>query len=107
MSVPVPEISSIFPHKIVEGTGSFEMVIEGAGFVGNSVVKADGISLKTTLRVHGDSRPSSLPICWNERSRIVSVPLARISTWGSLEIDRLPSRFLIRLLPEVPPTVFH
>ena len=25
------------------------MVIEGAGFVGNSVVKADGISLKTTF----------------------------------------------------------
>jgi len=49
MSVPEPEISSIFPHKIVEGTGSFEMVIEGAGFVGNSVVKADGISLKTTF----------------------------------------------------------
>jgi len=49
MSVPVPEISSISPHKIVEGTGSFEMVIEGAGFVGNSVVKADGISLKTTF----------------------------------------------------------
>ncbi|MDA2933213.1 amidohydrolase family protein [Acidobacteria bacterium AH-259-D05] len=49
MATPEPEISSISPHRVVEGSSAFEIVIEGAGFVTNSVVKVDGVSLATTF----------------------------------------------------------
>ncbi|MBI2821476.1 MAG: amidohydrolase family protein [Acidobacteria bacterium] len=47
MSTPAPEISSISPHSVVEGGPEFEMVIEGAGFVGPSIVRVGGISMPT------------------------------------------------------------
>lgn len=47
MSTPVPEISFMSPHTVVEGHSDLEIVIEGAGFVGNSIVKVDGVSLAT------------------------------------------------------------
>ena len=40
-----PKISAISPHRIIEGEPDLEIVIEGAGFVTNSVVKVDGVSL--------------------------------------------------------------
>jgi len=49
MATPVPEISAITPHKVIEGSRGFEIVIEGAGFVTNSVVQVDGVSLATTF----------------------------------------------------------
>ena len=49
VSTPLPKISAISPHSTVEGSGSFELVIEGAGFVGTSVVQLEGISLATTF----------------------------------------------------------
>ena len=49
MATPVPEISAISPHKVIEGSRGFEIVIEGAGFVTNSVVKVDGVALATTF----------------------------------------------------------
>ena len=49
MSTPLPMISSIAPHTTIEGSRSFELVIEGAGFVGTSVVQVEGISLATTF----------------------------------------------------------
>jgi hypothetical protein len=49
MSTPEPEISAISPHKVNEGSPGFEIVIEGAGFVTNSVVKVDGVVLATTF----------------------------------------------------------
>ena len=49
MSTPEPEISAISPHQVIEGSPGFEIVIEGAGFVTNSVVKVDGVSLATTF----------------------------------------------------------
>lgn len=49
MSTPEPEISVISPHKVVEGSPGFEIVIQGAGFVVNSVVKVNGVSLATTF----------------------------------------------------------
>jgi hypothetical protein len=47
MSTPVPEISSLSVHSVVEGHPDLEIVIEGAGFVGNSIVQVEGISLAT------------------------------------------------------------
>jgi hypothetical protein len=44
-----PEISSISPHTVIEGSPRVEMLIEGTGFVTISVVKADGVSLATTF----------------------------------------------------------
>ena len=49
MSTPEPELSAISPHKVTEGSPGFEVVIEGAGFVTNSVVKVDGVALATTF----------------------------------------------------------
>lgn len=46
---PVPEISAISPHVTVEGSPDFEMTIDGAGFVGNSVVRIDDVPVPTTF----------------------------------------------------------
>jgi amidohydrolase family protein/IPT/TIG domain-containing protein len=48
-SIPEPEISSITPHAVVEGTSEFEVVVEGVGFVSNSVVKVDDVPVPTTF----------------------------------------------------------
>ncbi|MEE8349454.1 MAG: amidohydrolase family protein, partial [Acidobacteriota bacterium] len=47
MSTPLPEISSMSPHSVVEGNPDLKIVIEGAGFVSNSIVRVEGISLAT------------------------------------------------------------
>ena len=49
MPTPVPLLSAIAPHTVLEGSPEFEMVLEGVGFVGNSVVRVDGISVPTTF----------------------------------------------------------
>lgn len=46
---PEPEISAIMPYFAVEGSPDFEMTIHGVGFVGNSVVRVDGIPVPTTF----------------------------------------------------------
>jgi hypothetical protein len=46
---PEPEISAITPYVAVEGSPDFEMTIHGVGFVGNSVVRVDGIPVPTTF----------------------------------------------------------
>ena len=46
---PEPEISAITPYVAVEGSPDFEMTINGVGFVGNSVVRVDGIPVPTTF----------------------------------------------------------
>ena len=47
MSTPVPEISSMSPHSVVEGNPDLEIVIEGVGFVSNSIVQVEGVLLAT------------------------------------------------------------
>ena len=47
MATPVPEISSISPHTVVEGSDKFELVVKGVGFMGTSVVRLDDISIPT------------------------------------------------------------
>ena len=49
MATPVPGISAITPHTVVEGTPEFEIIVEGVGFVGNSVVRINGVSVSTTF----------------------------------------------------------
>ena len=49
MATPMPEISSIRPHTVLEGVAEFEMVVTGVGFAGNSVVRVGGISVPTTF----------------------------------------------------------
>ena len=49
MATPVPGISAITPHTVSEGTPEFEILVEGVGFVGNSVVRVNGISVPTTF----------------------------------------------------------
>ena len=49
MATPVPRISAVSPHTVVEGGSEFEVVVEGVGFVGNSVVKVGGVSLDTAF----------------------------------------------------------
>jgi hypothetical protein len=49
MATPRPEISEITPHTVVEGSADFDLVVRGVGFVSNSVVRIDGVSLPTTF----------------------------------------------------------
>ena len=46
---PEPEISAITPYVAVEDSPGFEMTIHGVGFVGNSVVRFDGVPVPTTF----------------------------------------------------------
>jgi hypothetical protein len=48
MATPVPEISEISPHTVLEGSADFELTVRGAGFASSSVVKVDNVSVPTT-----------------------------------------------------------
>lgn len=48
-STPAPEISAIAPYVAVEGSPEFEMTIHGVGFIGNSVVRVNGVSVPTVF----------------------------------------------------------
>jgi hypothetical protein len=48
-STPEPEISGITPNAVAEGSSQFEMTVEGVGFIGESVVRVDGVSVPTTF----------------------------------------------------------
>ena len=45
-----PTISSMEPNRVQEGASSFHVVLEGSGFTTTSLVRLDGISVKTTFR---------------------------------------------------------
>lgn len=49
MATPEPELSSVSPNTVLEGSGPFEITVEGVGFVGNSVVRVNGVSVATTF----------------------------------------------------------
>ncbi len=44
-----PEISAINPNRVVEGSGDIEMVVDGEGFLPDSVVRVDGAAVPTTF----------------------------------------------------------
>jgi hypothetical protein len=48
-STPEPEISAITPNAVAEGSSNFEMTVEGVGFISDSVVRVDGVSVATTF----------------------------------------------------------
>jgi hypothetical protein len=48
-ATPEPEISAITPHTVAEGSSDFEVVVEGVGFVSESVVRINGQSVPTTF----------------------------------------------------------
>ena len=84
-SIPEPEISSITPHAAVEGTLDFEMVVEGVGFVSNSVVKVDDVPVPTTFvnirtlkaKIPGSVVARALPNRFNEPG-----PEQRVGIYG-------------------------
>ena len=45
-----PVISAIEPSRVKEGSPSTRIVLEGSGFTTSSLVRVDGISVKTTFR---------------------------------------------------------
>jgi hypothetical protein len=49
MATPRPEISEIVPHTVVEGSADFDVTVRGVGFVSNSVVRIEGVSMPTTF----------------------------------------------------------
>ena len=62
-ATPVPEISSISPHVVTAGSPEFDMVIEGVGFLGSSVVRVTGINMPT--RFEGPGRLTvRIPADW-------------------------------------------
>jgi hypothetical protein len=48
-STPEPEISGITPNAVAEGSPQFDMTVEGVGFISDSVVRVDGVSVPTTF----------------------------------------------------------
>ena len=48
-ATPIPGISAITPHTVMEGSSEFEMIVEGSGFMENSVVRVNGVSVSTTF----------------------------------------------------------
>ncbi|MSO19836.1 MAG: hypothetical protein EXQ56_05120 [Acidobacteria bacterium] len=44
-----PEISAIMPHRVAEGIAEFELVVDGEGFLPDSVVRVDGVAVPTTF----------------------------------------------------------
>ena len=44
-----PEISAITPSRVVAGNPEFELVVDGEGFLPNSVVQADGAAVPTAF----------------------------------------------------------
>jgi hypothetical protein len=48
-ATPEPEISAITPNTVAEGSSEFEVVVEGVGFVSESVVRVNGQSVPTTF----------------------------------------------------------
>jgi hypothetical protein len=73
-STPEPEISGITPNAVAEGSPEFEMTVEGVGFISDSVVRVDGVSVPTTFvnirtlkaRIPAGSVARSLPNRFNE-----------------------------------------
>ena len=49
MATPAPELSALSPYTVLEGTPAFDLVVRGVGFVGNSVVRVDGVSVPTAF----------------------------------------------------------
>jgi hypothetical protein len=49
-SFVAPSISAIEPSRVPEGASSTHVVVEGSGFATSSLVRVDGISVKTTFR---------------------------------------------------------
>jgi len=48
-STPEPEISGITPNAVAEGSPDVELTVEGVGFIKDSVVRVDGVSVPTTV----------------------------------------------------------
>jgi hypothetical protein len=48
-SIPQPEISALTPHTVVEGNPEVEMVVDGVGFMFDSVVRVNDVSVPTTF----------------------------------------------------------
>lgn len=48
-STAVPEVSAIAPHTVAEGSPTFEITVEGVGFVTNSIVRVDDQPVPTTF----------------------------------------------------------
>jgi len=73
-STPEPEISGITPNAVAEGDQAFEMTVEGVGFISDSVVRVDGVSVPTTFvnirtlkaRIPASAVARALPNRFNE-----------------------------------------
>ncbi|MGH9783776.1 MAG: amidohydrolase family protein, partial [Terriglobia bacterium] len=49
MATATPELSALSPYTVLEGTPAFDLIVRGVGFIGNSVVRVDGVSVPTTF----------------------------------------------------------
>jgi hypothetical protein len=71
-STPEPEISAITPNAVAEGSPEFEMTVDGVGFISDSVVRVDGVSVPT---------------------RFVNIRTVKASIPASVVARALPNRF--------------
>ena len=106
-ATPAPEISAISPHTVVEGSQEFEIVVEGVGFISESVVRVNGRSLPTTF-VNGRTLKSRVPAA--VVARAVPNPFMKpgpgsMSAYSAIAPSKWRSSTIH--LTEGPPTRFH
>lgn len=80
-----PEISSITPNRVVEGSPDFEMVVDGEGFFPDTVVRVDGLAVPTTFV--------------NIRTLKARIPAGMVA-------QAVPNRFMLNTNPDQRPGVY-
>lgn len=73
-STPEPEISGVTPNAVAEGSPELEITVEGVGFISESVVRVDGVSVPTAFvnirtlkaRIPASAVARALPNRFNE-----------------------------------------
>jgi len=80
-----PEISSITPNRVVEGSPDFELVVDGDGFLPDTVVRVSGVAVPTTF---------------------VDIRTLKARIPASMVAEAVPNRFMLSTNPDQSPGVY-
>jgi hypothetical protein len=80
-----PEISALIPNRVVEGSADFELVVDGEGFLPDTVVRVDGVAVPTTF---------------------VDIRTLKSRVPATMVAQAVPNRFMLNTNPEQSPGVY-
>lgn len=80
-----PEISALIPNRVVEGSQDFELVVDGEGFLPDTVVRVDGVAVPTTF---------------------VDIRTLKARVPATMVAQAVPNRFMLSTNPEQSPGVY-